>query len=153
MYPYGRRGKGNHPKSVCFDGVPQRMPAVPSEHGRKHVDFPQPAGIFLQGKQFSLVKLLQTVARMYKDVVLDGTLTPVDAWDLEYEVFAEMLNDRTETAADGVVWFRTFPQFTIIDTQLTSDLYRTDVDGVVWARIDSLSSARDGVTAAGANAA
>ncbi|KAG0692816.1 hypothetical protein DFH29DRAFT_1043843 [Suillus ampliporus] len=106
MYPGAENSPLNHKRSYCADGVKQ----VSKDHGEDLPPWPQPRGIFSEGRTFHPHAFLSAVQCIYEHVFMQG---PGDMDMLETEAFAKLLVSRTEVHDDGTVLFRLFKDFIV----------------------------------------
>lgn len=106
MYPGAENSPLNHKKGYCADGVKQ----VSKDGGDELPAWPQPRGIFSEGRIFHPHPFLSAVQRIYEHVFMQG---PGDMDTLETEAFAKLLVSRTEVHDNGTVLFRLFKDFII----------------------------------------
>jgi hypothetical protein len=127
MYPGVPGALINHKKGYCADGVKVTWKKdTPPE-------WPQPAGVFTKGTQFSPIEFLKTLREVYESVV-NGSGEGTNL-SLEHEAFARMTSQRTMVSADGTVLFRLF------DLEMpfsTPDQLLVEHDGSRFLRLDCL---------------
>ncbi|KAF8173269.1 hypothetical protein BJ912DRAFT_1065323 [Pholiota molesta] len=96
MYPGNRTQTHlNHKKGVCADGVASKLKPGSSD---PLPDWPQPEGIFIEGRYFSPSTFLFTVRNLYERVIertLHGNPDAID-YTLEDVAFSRMLESRTK---------------------------------------------------------
>ncbi|KAG1727637.1 hypothetical protein EDD22DRAFT_789270 [Suillus occidentalis] len=101
----GKKNSGyNHRRGFCADGtkqVSQQEPPPP---------WPQPPGIFSDGKCFHPRAFLETVKQIYEQVFLQPS---GESPALEQEAFATMLLDRSTTLESGTVLFKLYKELEI----------------------------------------
>lgn len=109
MWPGPRGCATNHKRSCCSDGVrmnPQVSQKAPTGETITITEdlppWPQPSGIFEDGKTFHPTVFLNAVSQLYQQMVVRRTTG--DEYAMEYLAFAEMLYKRTiVVAADGAL--------------------------------------------------
>ncbi|KAG1859811.1 hypothetical protein F4604DRAFT_2036666 [Suillus subluteus] len=115
---------------LCTDGVKQSSKAASEELPA----WPQPRGIFSEGRTFHPHVFLSTVQRVYEHVFMQG---PGETDLLETEAFSKLLISRTEVhESDNMVLFRLFKGF-ITDPTTPCDRIVSH-DGEEWLRINYL---------------
>ncbi|KAG2059579.1 hypothetical protein BDR06DRAFT_1066230, partial [Suillus hirtellus] len=129
MYPGPENSPLNHKRGYCADGVKQ----VSKNSSEDLPPWPQPQGLFSEGRTFHLHAFLLAVQCVYEYVSLQG---PGEMDLLETEAFAKLLVSRTEICQDGAVLFRLFTDF-IVDPLTPRDriVVRDDKQ---WLRINFL---------------
>lgn len=129
MYPGPENSPLNHKRGYCADGVKQ----VSKNSGEELPPWPQPQGVFSEGRTFHPHTFLLAVQRVYEYVFLQG---PGEIDLLETEAFAKLLVSRTEVHDDGAVLFRLFTDF-VVDPSTPRDriIIRNDEQ---WLRINFL---------------
>ena len=128
MYPHGKGKEGNHKRDYCSDGASASVSPV--------IPFPQPAGIFIKGKEFDPIPFLLSVQDMYPRTVIEEVTR--DNLGVEVEAFANMFMDRIVTDTDdGIPAFRLFEKFSLRSPETYGDhLYRKD--GCSYLRVRCL---------------
>ncbi|KAG1809006.1 hypothetical protein EV424DRAFT_1328566 [Suillus variegatus] len=120
----------NHKKGYCADGVKQSSKAA----GEELPPWPQPRGIFSEGRTFHPHMFLSTVQRVYEHVFMQG---PGETDLLETEAFSKLLILRTEVhKSDNMVLFRLFKGF-VTDPTTPHDRI-VSCNGEEWLRINYL---------------
>ncbi|KAG1777240.1 hypothetical protein EV702DRAFT_1005393 [Suillus placidus] len=128
MYPGAENSPLNHKRGYCADGVKQV-----SKSGEDLPPWPQPQGLFSEGRTFHPHTFLTAVQRVYERVFSQG---PGEMDILEMEAFAKLLASRTEIREDGAVLFRLFTDI-VVDSSTPRDCIVTH-DGNQWLRINFL---------------
>ncbi|KAG1887911.1 uncharacterized protein F5891DRAFT_966573, partial [Suillus fuscotomentosus] len=130
MYPGPENSPLNHKKGYCADGVKQSSKAA----GEELPPWPQPRGIFSEGRTFHPHVFLSTVQRVYEHVFMQG---PGETDLLETEAFSKLLISRTEVhESDNMVLFRLFKGF-VTDPTTPRDRI-VSRNGEEWLRINYL---------------
>ncbi|KAG2106101.1 hypothetical protein BD769DRAFT_1366791 [Suillus cothurnatus] len=130
MYPGPENSPLNHKKGYCADGVKQSSKTA----GEELPPWPQPRGIFSEGRTFHPHVFLSTVQRVYEHVFMQG---PGETDLLETEAFSKLLISRTNVhESDNMVLFRLFKGF-ITDPTTPRDRIVSH-DGEEWLRINYL---------------
>ncbi|KAG1764260.1 hypothetical protein EV702DRAFT_1014433 [Suillus placidus] len=122
MYPGTENSPLNHKRGYCADGVKQV-----SKSGEDLPPWPQPQGLFSEGRTFHPHAFLTAVQRIYERVFSQG---PGEMDILETEAFAKLLASRTEIREDGAVLFRLFTDI-VVDSSTPHDRIVTH-DGNQW---------------------
>ncbi|KAF9475045.1 hypothetical protein BDN70DRAFT_814702 [Pholiota conissans] len=139
----------NHRKNCCADGVavtlkPEPTPADDQTVVLPHAlpVWPQPQGIFSDGKYFNPEQFLLTVRDLYERVVeqrttsaATGSPSAVD-FRLEDHAFSQMFTSRTRTV-DGHTYFRLYHDLELNGT-ITSESLISTIEGHRYLRIDCL---------------
>ncbi|KAG1765854.1 hypothetical protein EV702DRAFT_1151163 [Suillus placidus] len=128
MYPGAENSPLNHKRGYCADGVKQV-----SKSGEDLPPWPQPQGLFSEGRTFHPHAFLTAVQRVYERVFSQG---PGEMDILETEAFAKLLASRTEIREDGAVLFRLFTDI-VVDSSTPRDRIVTH-NGNQWLRINFL---------------
>ncbi|KAG0698511.1 hypothetical protein DFH29DRAFT_1018080 [Suillus ampliporus] len=128
MYPGAENSPLNHKRGYCTDSIKQV-----SKSGEDLPPWPQPQGMFSEGRTFHPHTFLTAVQRVYECVFSQG---PGEMDMLETEAFAKLLTSCTEVREDGAVLFRLFADF-IVDSSTPHDHIVTH-DGNQWLRINLL---------------
>ncbi|KAG1776098.1 hypothetical protein EV702DRAFT_1269133 [Suillus placidus] len=128
MYPGAENSPLNHKRGYCADGVKQV-----SKSGEDLPPWPQPQGLFSEGRTFHPHAFLTAVQRVYERVFSQG---PGEMDILEMEAFAKLLASRTEIREDGAVLFCLFTDI-VVDSSTPRDRIVTH-DGNQWLRINFL---------------
>ncbi|KAG1834789.1 hypothetical protein EV424DRAFT_1309714 [Suillus variegatus] len=124
----GRKNSGyNHRRGFCADGAKQVSKNEPPP------PWPQPPGIFSEGKHFHPRAFLETVKQIYEQVFLRPS---GESPALEQEAFATMLLDRSTTLESGTVLFKLYEELEIDET--TPDALLTMHNGAKHLRIEYL---------------
>jgi hypothetical protein len=126
MYPGPIGSRQNHKRGYCSDGVQSKSTV------EQLPDWPQPAGIFVNGTHFDPLAFLTTLRAVYEKVVMEGV--GIDNL-IEYSAFVRLLIARTVTFDEGIIAFRLF------DLQLLKSLppsWLFERDGVRCLRLDCL---------------
>jgi hypothetical protein len=130
MYPGPEGSSLNHRRGYCADGVKQTsdLEDLPP--------WPQPQGIFSEGRTFHPVALLDTIKSLVEraSMKLPGTLTV-----MEGEAFSALVQAHILHTEDGHMLFRLFNEFTA-DVK-TPDSYFYIHDGVKYLQITYLEQA------------
>ncbi|KAG2738529.1 hypothetical protein P692DRAFT_20758853, partial [Suillus brevipes Sb2] len=130
MYPGPENSPLNHKKGYCADGVKQSSKAA----GEELPPWPQPRGIFSEGRTFHPHAFLLTVQRVYEHVFMQG---PGETDLLETEAFSKLLISRTKVhESDNTVLFRLFKDF-VTDPTTPRDRIVSH-NGEEWLRINYL---------------
>ncbi|KAG2125201.1 hypothetical protein BD769DRAFT_1388490 [Suillus cothurnatus] len=130
MYPGPENSPLNHKKGYCADGVKQSSKTASEELP----PWPQPRGIFSEGRTFHPHVFLSTVQRVYEHVFMQG---PGETDLLETEVFLKLLISCTNVhKSDNMVLFWLFKGF-ITDPTTPHD-WIVSHDGEEWLRINYL---------------
>ncbi|KAG0694810.1 hypothetical protein DFH29DRAFT_1006019 [Suillus ampliporus] len=130
MYPGPENSPLNHKKGYCADGVKQSSKAT----GEDLPPWPQPRGIFSEGRMFHPHVFLATVQHVYEHVFMQG---PGETDLLETEAFSKLLVSRTTVhKSDDTVLFRLFKGF-VTDPTTPRDRIVSH-DGEEWLRINYL---------------
>ncbi|KAG1797189.1 hypothetical protein EV424DRAFT_1333526 [Suillus variegatus] len=129
MYPGPENSPLNHKRGYCADGVKQ----VSKNSSEDLPPWPQPQGLFSEGRTFHPHAFLLAVQHVYEYVSLQG---PGEMDLLETEAFAKLLVSRTEIHQDGAVLFRLFTDF-IVDPSTPRDCIVVR-DDKQWLRINFL---------------
>ncbi|KAG0697389.1 hypothetical protein DFH29DRAFT_878740 [Suillus ampliporus] len=127
MYPGPENSGYNHRRGFCADGAKQVSKNEPPP------PWPQPPGIFSEGKHFHPCAFLETIKQIYKQVFLRPS---GESPALEQEAFATMLLDRSTTLESGTVLFKLYEELEIDGT--TPDALLTVHNGVKHLRIEYL---------------
>lgn len=115
MYPGGSGGEGNHRKGSCSDGAMQlpkkngqNEDPPQDDHPKSHAPpaWPQPTGIFTNGRIFHPYVFLDKIKEMYEKIVVDHDSEAEMV--LEHVAFASLLTRRTVQDADGAVLFKLY---------------------------------------------
>jgi hypothetical protein len=130
MHPGGRCAKGNHRRDFCSDGVKVLMP------GDSVPDWPQPAGIFEDGKLFHPISLLLTLREVYEVVVVQHN----NGGDLamEYQTFLKMVQACTKVASNSSVLFKLFKEHELHGNTPAELLVEDNLEGATFLRLDCL---------------
>jgi len=98
-------------------------------------DWPQPTGIFKDGKSFNALVFLQTVHDIYDTVTLGGP-GPDESRAMEQAAFARMLEERLVVIPNGVL----FRMFSSLENspKIPSEFIETLDDGKRYLRVDCL---------------
>ncbi|KAG1863232.1 hypothetical protein DFJ58DRAFT_839201 [Suillus subalutaceus] len=130
MYPGPENSPLNHKKGYCADGVKQSSKAA----GKELPPWPQPRGIFSEGRTFHPHVFLSTVQRIYEHIFMQG---PGETDLLETEAFSKLLISCTEVhELDYMVLFPLFKGF-VTDPTTPCD-WTVSHDGEEWLRINYL---------------
>ncbi|KAG1783479.1 hypothetical protein EV702DRAFT_1208420, partial [Suillus placidus] len=128
MYPGPENSGYNHRRGFCADGAKQVSKTEPPP------PWPQPPGIFSEGKHFHPRAFLETVKQIYEQVFLRPS---GESPALEQEAFATMLLDRSTTLEEsGTVLFKLYEELEIDSS--TPDALLTVHNGVKHLRIEYL---------------
>ncbi|KIK31878.1 hypothetical protein CY34DRAFT_19478 [Suillus luteus UH-Slu-Lm8-n1] len=127
MYPGPENSGYNHRRGFCADGAKQVSKNEPPP------PWPQPPGIFSEGKRFHPRTFLETVKQIYEQVFLRPS---GESPALEQEAFAMMLLDRSTTLEEGTVLFKLYEELEIEES--TPDALLTVHNGVKHLRIKYL---------------
>ncbi|KAG1841954.1 hypothetical protein F4604DRAFT_1597732 [Suillus subluteus] len=120
----------NHKKGYCADGVKQSSKTA----GEELPPWPQPRGIFSEGRTFHPHMFLSTVQCVYEHVFMQG---PGETDLLETEVFSKLLISCTNVhESDNMVLFQLFKGF-ITDPTTPRDRI-VSRDGEQWLRTNYL---------------
>ncbi|KAG2085011.1 uncharacterized protein F5147DRAFT_782255 [Suillus discolor] len=128
MYPGPENSPLNHKRGYCADGVKQVL-----KSGEDLPPWPQPQGLFSEGRTFHPHAFLLAVQRVYERVFMQG---PGEMDLLETEAFAKLLASRTEIREDGAVLFQLFTNF-VVDPSTPRERIVTHNDKQ-WLRINFL---------------
>ncbi|KAG1743758.1 uncharacterized protein EDB91DRAFT_1051073, partial [Suillus paluster] len=135
MYPGPENSGYNHRQGFCADGAKQvsKTEAPPP--------WPQPPGIFSEGKRFHPRAFLETVKSIYEQVFLwPSGESPA----LEQEAFAMMLLDWSTTLEEsGTVLFKLYEELEIDES--TPDALLTVHNGIKHLRVEYLQEHWDSV--------
>ncbi|KAG1720846.1 hypothetical protein EDB19DRAFT_1917696 [Suillus lakei] len=112
----------------CADGIKQV-----SKSGEDLPPWPQPQGLFSEGRTFHPHAFLTAVQHVYERVFSQG---PGEMDMLETEAFVKLLASCTEIHEDGAVLFRLFADF-VVDSSTPCDHIITH-DGNQWLQINFL---------------
>ncbi|KAG1901602.1 uncharacterized protein F5891DRAFT_1187473 [Suillus fuscotomentosus] len=104
MYPSPENLGYNHRHGFCADSTKQVSKNEPPP------PWPQPLGIFSEGKHFHPRAFLETVKQIYKQVFLRPS---GESPALEQEAFTMMLLDRSMTLEEGMVLFKLYEELEI----------------------------------------
>ncbi|KAG2039032.1 hypothetical protein BDR03DRAFT_981073 [Suillus americanus] len=130
MYPGPKNSPLNHKKGYCTDGVKQSSKAA----GMELPPWPQPQGIFSEGRTFHPHVFLSMVQHVYKHVFMQG---PGETDLLETKAFSKLLILCTEVhKSDNMVLFRLFKGF--ITDPTTPHNRIISHDGGEWLKINYL---------------
>ncbi|KAG1774617.1 hypothetical protein EV702DRAFT_1047571 [Suillus placidus] len=128
MYPGPENSGYNHRRGFCADGAKQVSKTEPPP------PWPQPPGIFSEGKHFHPRAFLETVKQIYEQVFLRPS---GESPALEQEAFAMMLLDRSTTLEEsGTVLFKLYEELEIDSS--TPDALLTVHNGVKHLHIEYL---------------
>lgn len=127
MYPAPENSEENHRRGFCADGTKQvsKCEAPPP--------WPQPPGIFSEGKHFHPRAFLETVKQIYEQVFLRPS---GESPALEQESFARMLLDQSTTLESGTILFKLYEELEIDGS--TPDALLTMHGGLKYLRIEYL---------------
>lgn len=131
MYPGPVNSPENHNKGYCSDGAKQlsaKFTDVP--------EYPQPEGIFSQGKQFDPIVFLKTIREFYEKVVVEKVAQ--ESLTVEDVAFGRMVNTRVIVCNDGAVLFKLYPYLTCPPS--TPKALLVMHDEVQCLRVDALRS-------------
>ncbi|KAG2738561.1 hypothetical protein P692DRAFT_20758243, partial [Suillus brevipes Sb2] len=127
MYPGPENSGYNHRRGFCADGAKQVSKNEPPP------PWPQPPGIFSEGKRFHPRAFLETVKQIYEQVFLRPS---GESPALKQEAFAMMLLDRSTTLEEGTVLFKLYEELEIDES--TPDALLTVHNGVKHLRVEYL---------------
>lgn len=128
MYSGPENSGYNHRQGFCADGTKQVSKTKPPP------PWPQPPGIFSEGKRFHPRAFLETVKQIYEQVFLCPS---GESPALKQEAFATMLLDQLMTLEEsGTVLFRLYEELEI--DRSTSDALLTVHNGVKHLRVKYL---------------
>jgi hypothetical protein len=128
MYPGPENSGYNHRRGFCADGTKQVSKTEPPP------PWPQPPGIFSEGKHFHLHTFLETVKQIYEQVFLRPS---GESPALKQEAFATMLLDQSTTLEEsGMVLFKLYKELEIDRSML--DVLLTVHNGVKHLHIEYL---------------
>ncbi|KAG1721189.1 hypothetical protein EDB19DRAFT_1646626, partial [Suillus lakei] len=127
MYPAPENSEENHRRGFCADGAKQvsKCEAPPP--------WPQPPGIFSEGKHFHPHAFLKTVKQIYEQVFLRPS---GESPALEQESFVRMLLDWSTTLESGTVLFKLYEELEIDGSM--PDVLLTMHGGVKHLRVEYL---------------
>ncbi|KAG1766656.1 hypothetical protein EDD22DRAFT_773799, partial [Suillus occidentalis] len=117
----------NHRHGFCTDGAKQVSKNEPPP------PWPQPPGIFSEGKHFHPHAFLETVKQIYKQVFLRPS---GESPALKQKAFAMMLLDQSTTLKEGTVLFKLYEELEIDES--TPDALLTVHNGIKHLRIEYL---------------
>lgn len=108
---YGHTPEENHKPGYCADGAPRRPilnPVnnieTPDRSPIKEIPWPQPQGIFTNGKCFHPLAFLQTIRTLYHQLV-EEKVEPSNL-DLELQAFAVLYARQMVPGANGANYFK-----------------------------------------------
>ncbi|KAG1872239.1 hypothetical protein F4604DRAFT_1582841, partial [Suillus subluteus] len=127
MYPGPKNSGYNHRQGFCADGTKQ------VSKNELPPPWPQPPGIFLEGKHFHPRAFLETVKQIYEQVFLRPS---GESPALKQEAFTRMLLDRSTTLKSGTVLFKLYEELKIAG--MTLDALLTVHDGVKHLHVEYL---------------
>ncbi|KAG2140102.1 hypothetical protein DEU56DRAFT_293234 [Suillus clintonianus] len=128
MYPGPENSGYNHRRGFCADGAKQVSKNEPPP------PWPQPPGIFSEGKRFHPRAFLEIVKQIYEQVFLRPS---GESPALEQEAFAMMLLDRSTTLEEsGTVLFKLYEELEIDES--TPDALLIVHNGVKHLRVEYL---------------
>ncbi|KAG2097022.1 uncharacterized protein F5147DRAFT_816938, partial [Suillus discolor] len=122
----------SHCKTNMYPG-PENSGAKQVSQTEPPPPWPQPPGIFSDGKCFHLCAFLETVKQIYKQVFLQLS---GESPALEQEAFAMMLLDRTTTLESGTVLFKLYEELEIDATM--PDALLTEHNCIKHLRVEYL---------------
>ncbi|KAG2115631.1 hypothetical protein DEU56DRAFT_748514, partial [Suillus clintonianus] len=127
MYPGPKNSGYNHRWGFCADGAKQVSKNEPPP------PWPQPPGIFSEGKRFHPRAFLEIVKQIYEQVFLRPS---GESPALEQEAFAMMLLDQSMTLESGTVLFKLYEELEIDES--TPDALLIVHNGVKHLRVEYL---------------
>ncbi|KAJ8596095.1 hypothetical protein M405DRAFT_782130 [Rhizopogon salebrosus TDB-379] len=127
MYPAPENSGYNHRRGFCADGAKQVSKNEPPP------PWPQPPGVFSEGKHFHPRAFLETVKQIYEQVFLRPS---GESPALEQEAFVRMLLDRSTTLESGTVLFKLYEELEIDSS--TPDALLTIHGGIQHLRVEYL---------------
>lgn len=127
QYPGPKNSPENHKKSVCSDGAPQKS----------KIPYPQPTGVFTQGKEFHATIFLRKVRELY-GMVLANSSSGNQNLPMEYWAFTELFLTHMKQQDDGDFLFNLTCLGDVKLASGTPDLLLLTIDGIQYLRVSSL---------------
>lgn len=132
-YPGPAGASENHKVKYCSDGC------RPKCSGETLPPWPQPQGIFTDGKHFHPLIFLATVRDLFEKIVVEKSLGGDMA--MEYKAFARLLSNRLVVdTSNGAFLFKLFDCFSLPPDDVTPDNFFVQYDGSRHLRVDSLAN-------------
>lgn len=146
MYPGSKENlELNHTKGYCSDGAPVRFGwqakfRLTDKEKTAGPIWPQPLGIFVAGESFHPLVFLKTLWIMYDMMFVQAR--PRQELLLEYLGFATLLQQYTQTLAEGSILFKLPPHTDIVFpsgfSQESKETLVVQHDGTPHLRLDCL---------------
>ncbi len=123
----GRGSSENHKKGICSDGVSQTL---------KTVEWPQPSGIFTDGRMFHPTIFLQVVREIYVETVMQGH--PVDELSMENQAFVRLLSAQKLREGTDILFKLDCLDQTTIASAPESLFVKDSTGKLIYLRMDCL---------------